>query len=75
MILLFILTGVLGIFVGFVLHSFFTHKNPVGTLRIDNSDPDDGPYLFLELEADPSILNHNDYIMLKVDRTNYISQQ
>ena len=74
MILLFILTGVLGILVGFVLHSIFAHKNTVGTLRIDSSDPDDGPYVFLELKADPSILNHDDYIMLKIDRTNYISQ-
>lgn len=53
------------------------NKKPktVGTLRIDRSDPDDAPYIFLELEADPQVLEHESYITLRVSRENYISQK
>ena len=39
---------------GYMLgYSFGNNKRkPIGTLRVDSSDPD-GPYLFLELETDP----------------------
>lgn len=49
-------------------------KPPVGTLRIDTSDPD-GPFMFLELAVDPSFVMKEEYVNLKVDVRNYISQK
>lgn len=49
-------------------------KKPIGTLRIDSSDPD-GPYLFLELATDPNIIKKEKYVLLKVDTRSYISQK
>ena len=49
-------------------------KKPIGTLRIDSSDPD-GPYLFLELATDPNIIKKEKYVLLKVDTRSYISQE
>ena len=47
----------------------------VGTLRIDRSDPDDAPYIFLELAIDPQVLEHESYINLRVSKENYVSQK
>lgn len=48
------------------------HK-PIGTLRIDSSDPD-GPYMFLELETVPvSVIKKEKYVLLKVDTKSYNS--
>lgn len=61
---------------GYVL-GYFLGKNkrkPVGTLRVDSSDPD-GPYLFLELETDPSVIKKEKYVLLKVNTKSYISQK
>ena len=56
-------------------YSFGNNKRkPIGTLRVDSSDPD-GPYLFLELETDPSIITKEKSVLLKVDTRSYISQK
>lgn len=47
-------------------------RKPIGTLRVDSSDPD-GPYMFLELETDPSVIKKEKYVLLKVDTKSYIS--
>lgn len=65
-----ICVGVIGYCFGVKKYS----KNPIGTLRIDSSDPD-GPYLFLELETDPNVLKKEKYVTLKVDTKSYISQK
>ena len=49
-------------------------RKPIGTLRVDSSDPD-GPYLFLELETDPDFIKKEKYVLLKVDTKSYISQK
>ena len=48
----------------------------IGDLRIDRSDPD-GPFLFLELNANQSVerLTHKTFVMLKVNARDYISQE
>lgn len=51
------------------------HRKPVGTLRIDRSDPDDAPYLFLEMAQDPRVLMQRRYVRLKVNTQNYISHK
>ena len=49
----------------------------VGTLRIDNSDPEDGPYLFLELAegSNPNNFKNRAYVTFKVNATNFISHE
>ena len=61
---------------GYMLgYSFGSNKRkPIGTLRVDSSDPD-GPYLFLELETDPDFIKKEKYVLLKVDTKSYISQK
>lgn len=49
-----------------------SHNEPVGDLRIDTSDPNDNPYLFLELSKDLSYVRHKKYVTLKVNTISYI---
>ena len=66
---------IVGVFMGYIISRHNSHKEYVGTLRIDNSDPEDGPYLFLELSSNPNTLKQFNYVILKVDARNYISQK
>jgi hypothetical protein len=65
--------SILGFILGFIAASIY--KKYVGTLRIDQSDPDDSPYLFLEMSEDPRQLLSKKRVNLKVDVRNYISQK
>ena len=47
--------------------------DPVGTLRVDTSDPD-GPYLFLELHTPVSEVMKQKQVTLDVNTQSYISQ-
>ena len=40
----------IGIVIGAVVTAYVFCRNFVGTLRVDQSDPTDAPYLFLEIE-------------------------
>lgn len=60
--------------IGFVLGKEHCSK-PIGTLRIDQSDPDEAPYLFLELSEDPRELMKSTYVTLRVNAESYISQK
>ena len=46
---------------------------PVGTLRIDSSDPD-GEYMFLELYTHVDNVKNRKQVVLDVNIENYISQ-
>ena len=66
---------VIGLIVGTVFGFIFgaTRKQPTsGVLRIDNSDPDDKPYLFVELKCDPLALKELPYVTFEVNTENYI---
>lgn len=67
-----IITFLFGGSVGFIISKVISRGHPVGTLRIDTSDPD-GPYLFLESNIDPHTILHHKHVMLNVDVKNYIS--
>ena len=41
---------VIGILIGLLIERYIFQEKPIGSLRIDQSDPDSGPYLFLELD-------------------------
>lgn len=49
-----------------------TKDKPIGYLRIDQSDPTEPPYLFLELEADISTICKKNTIFLKVKRKDFL---
>lgn len=63
-----------GVVVGSVFIAFVSRKKPLGIIRVDKSDPD-GPYLFLELQSDPSDIERNEYVTFKVLVKDYISQK
>lgn len=52
-------------------------QEPIGKLRIDSSDPYDGPYLFLELKQSVEAVKLQDkkYVLLEVDSTDFLSQK
>lgn len=67
-----VLTGVLiGVVATLVIFRVF----PVGSLRIDRSDPDDGPYMFLELYKNVGDISRKRVVLLRVSNKNYISQK
>lgn len=59
---------------GYLLSKIQTNKNQKfeGALRIDNSEPDEPPKIFLELTNDKIIYSNVKTIQLKVIRKNYI---
>ena len=66
---------VAGLIVGIIVAMFIFRQKPVGTLRIDNSDPD-GPYPFLELPPDGLyVIQSKNRVVLNVSTENYISQK
>lgn len=72
-----IIAGVLMCVIGFIIGRFSYKPKHYGTIRVDTSDPDDAPYLFLELHHDKSVNNiiHEQYVTFKVDVKNYITQK
>lgn len=62
-----------GVLVGTIIYAIAIKTASVGTLRIDQSDPEDSPYLFLELEKNLSTIVSKKYVIMKVDLKNYIS--
>lgn len=65
-----------GMLIGCGIAVIYYERKRVGCLRIDSSDPVDGPYFFLELESGKAgyIQNHKE-ILLTVNTENYISQE
>lgn len=53
----------------------FKKPKVVGDLRIDRSDPEEPPYVFLELAVPPETLEHESYITMRVVKKNYLSQK
>lgn len=53
--------------IGFILGVIVSKPKTVGILRVDYSDPDDGPYLSLALKKDGlETIQSSDYVNLKV---------
>ncbi len=62
--------------VGFILAvSLEANRNVIGTLRVDNSIPGEGPGLYLELERGIPEIKQCDYVTFRVNTQNYISQK
>lgn len=71
---LFVIFGI-GILVGIVCATVATRTKSVGTLRVDTSDPDDGPYLFLELSKDIGDIYRKKYVTFKASLKNFIPHE
>ena len=63
----------IGFLVGFFCACYGVAKMKIGDLRIDNSDPEE-TYMFLELEKGVGDISKKRIVLLKVNPTNYISQ-
>lgn len=68
-----IIAFLVGVLIGTIIYAIAVKTASVGTLRIDQSDPEDSPYLFLELDKHVAIISSKKYIIMKVERRNYIS--
>lgn len=67
--------AILCVIAGYLLAVIRYDRTITGVLRIDHSDPDEPPYLFVELKGDPSKLEHGRYVRFLVDKTNLVSQK
>lgn len=65
----------IGILIGVVLTTIILRLLSVGSLRIDASDPDDNPYLFLELSKDIGEIYKKKYVMMKVNLKSFIPHE
>lgn len=67
---------VVGIIIGLLCGRYVIQRKAVGSLRVDQSDPDSGPYLFLELShKGADAIYKKRYVVLKVNIENYISHE
>ncbi len=62
----------IGVLIGFVCATIATRTKSVGSLRVDTSDSDDSPYLFLELSKDIGDIYRQKYVILRVNIKNFI---
>ena len=68
-----ILCMIIGIIIGIIFGRQVLRKDVVGSLRVDQSDPDGEPYLFLELShKGADTIYKKKYVVLKVNIKNYI---
>lgn len=66
----------IGILIGGLVVAFIfriaNYLKVVGKLRIDRSDPEDGPYLFLELSKSIDLFESKKHIILEVKSEDFI---
>lgn len=70
-----ILLFFIGMIVGCVLTRFIFCKRSIGTLRIDTSDPNDGPYLFMELTKSMESFMYRKWVVLKLSLESYLPRE
>lgn len=73
-VLAIIISLVVGFFGGIVLTKIFSKPEIMGTLRM-YQDEDDGPYLFLELDAEPQTIMNRKEATFKVNPDDYVSRK
>ena len=65
----------IGMFVGCIFTCFIFRLFVVGILRVDRSDPDDSPYLFLQLKKPVESVSSKKYVIFKVLNKDFISHE
>ena len=65
----------IGVVVGFIVGRVTFNQKPIGDLRVDRSDTDGSPYLFLELEAGiPEIMSQKQ-VAFRVKVENFLPHE
>lgn len=65
-----------GVIVGAYVEKYrFAHRASQGTLNVDYSDPEDGPYLFLELKVPIVDVVSRKRVIFDVNESQYVSQK
>ena len=70
-----VLIFVVGVLIGCIFMAIISRVKSVGSLRVDTSDPDDSPYLFLELSKDVDEIYKKKYVTLTVNTKNFIPHE
>lgn len=63
----------IGLLTGVVVAQLIPKEKPIGVLRVDESDPTEEPYLFLELSQDVRSVRTKKRVTLDVLDKNYLS--
>lgn len=72
---LFLVLGILlGVIIGLIGLLVYLAVRSVGTLRIDQSDPTEEPYLFLELDNPVESFVNTKHVLFRISKKNYISE-
>lgn len=66
-----ILSFTIGAAIGMHIH----RDRPIGDLRVDCSDPCDGPNLFLELDTDVQTLMRKNLVIFRVKLEDFLPQK
>jgi hypothetical protein len=66
---------IVGFIIGWSFSIFLNRSKFIGLLRIDVSDPNDNPYLFLELLEEMNVVLRKKYIILKIEFNEVITRE
>lgn len=69
---IYIITGVI---IGFIISIIIYDIRSIGNLRIDQSDPSDRPYMFMELRKKTGDISKRKFVILKVRREDFTSRK
>ena len=69
-----VLLVLLGFVGGVIFFLICLAARSIGTLRVDQSDPTEQPYLFLELNKPVESVINKKYVVFRVNKKNFISQ-
>lgn len=70
-----VLLVLLGVIVGITISLICFAGRSVGTLRIDQSDPTEQPYLFLDLDKPVATFANKKRVLVRVSKKNFISEE
>ena len=70
-----VLLVLLGFVGGMVFFLICLTARSIGTLRVDQSDPTEQPYLFLELDKPVESVINKKYVLFRVNKKNFIDSQ
>lgn len=69
-----VLVFIIGVAVGVAIALMVPRDPVMGVLRVDRSDPFEGPQLFLEIDSKAGDITEHDYVTFKVLNENYITR-
>lgn len=70
--LVYFVVGLIAGIISFIVANKCKNKPNFGNLRLDDSDPSEKPYVFLELTVPFSELEHSTYAMFKIVKGSYL---